>query len=52
MEKFFNIKSRYSGLQPSAVVMVCTARALKMHGGGPNVVAGTAIAACRRGGCS
>ncbi|MEX0787392.1 MAG: formate--tetrahydrofolate ligase [Anaerolineales bacterium] len=40
MEKFFNIKCRYSGLIPSAVVLVATIRALKMHGGGPKVVAG------------
>ncbi len=40
MEKFMNIKSRYSGLVPSVVVMVATVRALKMHGGGPKVVAG------------
>jgi len=40
MEKFFNIKTRYSGLKPNAVVMVATVRALKMHGGGPKVVAG------------
>jgi len=40
MEKFFDIKCRYSGLVPSAVVMVATIRALKMHGGGPKVVAG------------
>jgi formyltetrahydrofolate synthetase len=40
MEKFFNIKCRYSGLLPSAVVLVATVRALKMHGGGPKVVAG------------
>jgi len=40
MEKFFNIKCRYSGLKPQAVVLVATARALKMHGGGPDVVAG------------
>lgn len=32
-EKFMNIKCRYSGLRPDAVVMVCTIRALKMHGG-------------------
>ena len=37
MEKFFNIKCRYSGLQPNAVVLVATVRALKMHGGGPTV---------------
>ncbi len=40
MEKFFDIKCRYSGLQPSVVVLVATVRALKMHGGGPKVVAG------------
>ncbi len=40
MEKFFNIKCRYSGLVPHVVVMVATIRALKMHGGGPRVVAG------------
>jgi methylenetetrahydrofolate dehydrogenase (NADP+)/methenyltetrahydrofolate cyclohydrolase/formyltetrahydrofolate synthetase len=40
MEKFMNIKCRYSGLIPNAVVMVATVRALKMHGGGPKVVAG------------
>lgn len=32
-EKFFNIKSRLAGLQPSAVVIVATIRALKMNGG-------------------
>ena len=40
MEKFFNIKCRYSGLIPNAVVLVATIRALKMHGGGPRVIAG------------
>ena len=40
MEKFFDIKCRYSGLVPNAVVLVATIRALKMHGGGPEVVAG------------
>jgi formyltetrahydrofolate synthetase len=40
MEKFMNLKSRYSGLKPNCVVLVCTIRALKMHGGGPKVVAG------------
>lgn len=40
MEKFFNIKCRYSGLVPDVVVLVATVRALKMHGGGPKVVAG------------
>lgn len=40
MEKFFDIKCRYSGLIPNVVVVVATVRALKMHGGGPKVVAG------------
>lgn len=40
MEKFFDIKCRYSGLVPDAVVVVATIRALKMHGGGPRVVPG------------
>jgi len=40
MEKFMNIKCRVSGLAPSCVVIVATVRALKMHGGGPKVVAG------------
>jgi formyltetrahydrofolate synthetase len=40
MEKFFDIKCRYSGLIPQVVVLVATVRALKMHGGGPKVVAG------------
>ncbi|MGH7279804.1 MAG: formate--tetrahydrofolate ligase [Candidatus Rokuibacteriota bacterium] len=40
MEKFMNIKCRYSGLVPDAAVMVCTVRALKMHSGRFKVVAG------------
>jgi formyltetrahydrofolate synthetase len=40
MEKFMNIKCRYSGLTPNCVVLVATIRALKMHGGGPKVVPG------------
>jgi methylenetetrahydrofolate dehydrogenase (NADP+)/methenyltetrahydrofolate cyclohydrolase/formyltetrahydrofolate synthetase len=40
MEKFFDIKCRTSGLIPNCVVIVATIRALKMHGGGPKVVAG------------
>jgi formyltetrahydrofolate synthetase len=44
MEKFFDIKCRYSGLIPQVVVMVATVRALKMHGGGPKVVAGKPLA--------
>uniref|UniRef100_A0A8C3TFH9 formate--tetrahydrofolate ligase n=1 Tax=Chelydra serpentina TaxID=8475 RepID=A0A8C3TFH9_CHESE len=43
MEKFFNIKCRTSGLVPSVVVLVATVRALKMHGGGPNVTAGAPL---------
>jgi|SRR5271157_520572 len=44
MEKFFDIKCRYSGLIPQVVVLVATVRALKMHGGGPKVVAGKPLA--------
>lgn len=44
MEKFFGIKCRYSGLVPHVVVLVATVRALKMHGGGPKVVAGKPLA--------
>ncbi|GBE82083.1 C-1-tetrahydrofolate synthase [Sparassis latifolia] len=40
MEKFCNIKCRVSGLTPNAVVIVATTRALKMHGGGPDVTPG------------
>jgi formate--tetrahydrofolate ligase len=39
-EKFFNIKSRYSGLKPDAAVLVVTIRALKLHSGRYKVVAG------------
>jgi formate--tetrahydrofolate ligase len=39
-EKFMNIKCSYNGLTPQCVVLVATVRALKMHGGGPSVVAG------------
>jgi formyltetrahydrofolate synthetase len=44
MEKFFDIKCRYSGNIPSVVVIVATVRALKMHGGGPKVTAGAPLA--------
>jgi methylenetetrahydrofolate dehydrogenase (NADP+)/methenyltetrahydrofolate cyclohydrolase/formyltetrahydrofolate synthetase len=44
MEKFFDIKCRYSGLIPNCVVLVATVRALKMHGGGPVVKAGQPLA--------
>ena len=40
MEKFMNIKCRYSGLRPDCVVLVATVRALKMHSGRFKVVAG------------
>ena len=39
-EKFWNLKCRWSGLRPDAVVLVATVRALKMHGGGPPVKPG------------
>ena len=39
-EKFWNLKCRMSGLKPHAVVIVATVRALKMHGGGPEVKPG------------
>ncbi|KAF8275016.1 FTHFS-domain-containing protein [Lactarius quietus] len=44
MEKFCNIKCRISGLTPDAVVIVSTTRALKMHGGGPEVTPGKPLA--------
>jgi formyltetrahydrofolate synthetase len=43
MEKFMNIKCRAAKTIPSCIVLVCTVRALKMHGGGPDVVAGTPL---------
>jgi formyltetrahydrofolate synthetase len=39
-EKFWNVKSRYSGLKPNVSILVASVRALKMHGGGPRVVPG------------
>ena len=42
-EKFWNVKCRYSGLKPHVSVLTSTVRALKMHGGGPRVVAGIAL---------
>jgi len=44
-EKFWNLKCRMSGLEPDAVVVVATIRALKMHGGGPTVKPGIPLAA-------
>lgn len=43
-EKFVDIKCRTSGMFPDAVVIVATVRALKMHGGGPKVTPGKALA--------
>jgi len=40
-EKFLDIKCRYAGLNPDAVVMVATVRALKMHGGMPKTELGS-----------
>jgi formate--tetrahydrofolate ligase len=42
-EKFFNIKSRYSGLRPDAAVVVATIRALKSHTGKYKIVPGRAL---------
>jgi len=42
-EKFWNVKCRFSGLKPHVSVLTSTIRALKMHGGGPKVVAGIAM---------
>jgi formyltetrahydrofolate synthetase len=43
-EKFCNLKCRVSGLVPNCAVLVATIRSLKMHGGGPKIVAGKPIA--------
>ncbi|MFH1933074.1 MAG: formate--tetrahydrofolate ligase [Pseudomonadota bacterium] len=43
-EKFWNVKCRNSGLKPHVSVLTSTIRALKMHGGGPKVVAGLPLA--------
>jgi len=43
-EKFWNVKCRYSGLKPHVSVLTTTIRALKMHGGGPKVTPGIALA--------
>jgi len=42
-EKFWNVKCRLSGLKPHVSVLTTTIRALKMHGGGPKVVAGVPL---------
>ncbi|WPK24881.1 hypothetical protein PUMCH_002179 [Australozyma saopauloensis] len=43
-ERFMNIKCRASGLAPDVIVIVATVRALKVHGGGPEVKAGAPLA--------
>ena len=43
-EKFWNVKCRLSGLKPHVSVLTTTIRALKMHGGGPKVIAGLPLA--------
>jgi len=45
-EKFCDIKCRSSGLHPDCAVIVATVRALKLHGGGPPVIAGKPKAPC------
>ncbi|MCJ1254052.1 tetrahydrofolate synthase [Lignoscripta atroalba] len=42
-ERFFNIKCRSSGLVPDVVIIVATVRALKVHGGGPEITPGAAL---------
>ncbi|KAJ5220313.1 C-1-tetrahydrofolate synthase cytoplasmic [Penicillium chermesinum] len=42
-ERFMNIKCRSSGLQPDTIVIVATVRALKVHGGGPDISPGAAL---------
>jgi formate--tetrahydrofolate ligase len=42
-EKFWNLKCRMSGMKPDCVVIVATIRALKMHGGGPEVKPGAPL---------
>jgi methylenetetrahydrofolate dehydrogenase (NADP+) / methenyltetrahydrofolate cyclohydrolase / formyltetrahydrofolate synthetase len=42
-ERFFNIKCRSSGLVPDVVVVVATVRALKVHGGGPEITPGAPL---------
>ncbi|KAF2399594.1 FTHFS-domain-containing protein [Trichodelitschia bisporula] len=47
-ERFFNIKCRASGLVPDVVVVVATVRALKVHGGGPDIAPGAQLHAVYR----
>ncbi|KIW02169.1 uncharacterized protein PV09_06333 [Verruconis gallopava] len=42
-ERFFNIKCRASGLIPDVIVVVATVRALKVHGGGPDISPGAQL---------
>lgn len=42
-ERFYNIKCRSSGLKPNVVVLVATTRALKLHGGAPDVKPGQTL---------
>ena len=43
-ERFMNIKCRNSGLVPDVAVIVATVRALKVHGGGPEIKPGAQLA--------
>ena len=43
-ERFMNIKCRNSGLVPDVAVLVATVRALKVHGGGPEIKPGEQLA--------
>ncbi|CAN8069086.1 unnamed protein product [Agarophyton chilense] len=45
LEKFVHLKCRLGGVKPSVIVLIATVRALKMHGGGPPVSAGTPLSA-------
>lgn len=47
-ERFFNIKCRSSGLVPDVVIIVATVRALKVHGGGPEITPGATLHAVYR----
>lgn len=49
-EKFLDIKCKYAGISPAAIVLVATTRALKYHGGVPVKEVGSSnIAALRKG---
>ena len=47
-ERFFNIKCRSSDLVPDVVIIVATVRALKVHGGGPDITPGATLHAVYR----